>query len=161
MIFDGMSTDTITDYSAVIQWLGFLIKHGKAVFIQTLLSWSFWLYLNYNHSVNQKDPLTAEADLIREFSEYGHQASVISADQLFEWIEDHYPDLDEDTIELLVDGADIDGDGDINYVEYSKLVCRQILHLDSTPLKVRRLWISRTWLGVRGTRVVVFGRSLT
>ena len=28
MIFDGMSTDTITDYSAVIQWLGFLIKHG-------------------------------------------------------------------------------------------------------------------------------------
>ena len=64
---------------------------------------------------------------------------MISADQLFEWIEDHYPDLDEDTIEHLVDGADIDGDGDINYVEYSKLVCRQILHLDSAPLKVRKI----------------------
>ena len=86
--------------------------------------------------VNTKDPLTAEADIIREFSEYGEQPSVISADQLFEWIEDHYPDMDEDAIEVLVDGADIDGDGDINYVEYSKLVCRQILHLDSTPLKV-------------------------
>lgn len=136
MIFDGMSTDTITDYSAVIQWLGFLIKHGR--FFERLLRLSFKSFLNTN-LVNQKDPLTAEADLIKEFSEYGHQASLISADQLFEWIEDHYPDLDEDTIELLVDGADIDGDGDINYVEYSKLVCRQILHLDSAPLKVKKI----------------------
>ncbi len=80
--------------------------------------------------------MTAESDLIQEFSKYGHQASVISADKLFEWIDDHYPELDEDIIEVLVDGADIDGDGEINYVEYSKLVCRQILHLDSVPLKV-------------------------
>ena len=39
MIFDGMSTDTITDYSAVIQWLGFLIKHGR--FFERLFRLSF------------------------------------------------------------------------------------------------------------------------
>ena len=39
-------------------------------------------------------------------------------------------------IDHLVDGADIDGDGDINYVAYAQLVCRKILHLDSKPLKV-------------------------
>ena len=90
--------------------------------------------------MNKKNPSTAEAEFTAEWAAYSTDGSaVISADSVFEWIEDHYPDLDEDTIEHLVDGADIDGDGDINYVEYSKLVCRQILHLDSTPLKVRKI----------------------
>ena len=60
---------------------------------------------------------------------------MISADQLFEWIEDHYPELSEDEIVELVDGADINGDGDVNYAAYTKLVCQTILKLDSEPLK--------------------------
>ena len=35
----------------------------------------------------------------------------------------------QDMIESLVDGADIDGDGDINYVAYTQLCCRKILKL--------------------------------
>ena len=44
--------------------------------------------------------------------------------------------MTEEEVDYLVDGADIDGDGDINYVAYSHLVCRKILKLDSRPLRV-------------------------
>ena len=55
----------------------------------------------------------------------------------FRTLKEKYPDMDEDDIEALMDGADINGDGDINYVAYVKLVCRQILRIDSTPLQER------------------------
>ena len=42
----------------------------------------------------------------------------------------------EEEIEHLVDGADIDGDGEINYNAYTKLICQKILNLKSEPLKV-------------------------
>ena len=53
-----------------------------------------------------------------------------------EWIEEHYPNMDEDDVDFLVEGADIDGDGEVNYKAYAQLVCRKILHVESAPLKV-------------------------
>ena len=41
----------------------------------------------------------------------------------------HFCKSKKDMIESLVDGADIDGDGDINYVAYTQLCCRKILKL--------------------------------
>ena len=91
------------------------------------------LFLN---SVNEKNPETAEKELIAEWAAYtkGDDAS-ISADDVYDWIEYYYPEMTIEQIDHLVDGADIDGDGDINYVAYAELVCRKILHLDSKPLK--------------------------
>ena len=43
--------------------------------------------------------------------------------------------MDEDAIEYLIEGADSDGDGDINYVAYVNLVCKKLLKMDSAPLK--------------------------
>ena len=86
--------------------------------------------------MNKKNPSTAEAELTAEWAAYSTDGStVISADSVFEWIEDHYPDFSDEQIEALVDGADINGDGDVNYAAYTKLVCQTILKLDSEPLK--------------------------
>jgi Ca2+-binding EF-hand superfamily protein len=62
--------------------------------------------------------------------------SIISGDDLFEWICSVAPNLSDEDIEHLVEGADIDGDGQINYKAYLSLVCDKILKLDSKPLKV-------------------------
>ena len=64
----------------------------------------------------------------------------MSADGLFEWIDNYYPDLSEEEIDHLVDGADIDGDGKINFVAYSNIVCDKILNLNDAALEVH------TWL---------------
>ena len=86
--------------------------------------------------MNKKNPATAEAELPAEWAKYSTDGStVISADSVFEWIEDHYPEFSEEQIEALVDGADINGDGDVNYAAYTKLVCQTILKLNSEPLK--------------------------
>ena len=87
--------------------------------------------------MNQKNPETAEAELVAEWSAYAKDGDIsISADDVYDWIEYYYPEMTIDQIDHLVDGADIDGDGDINFVAYAQLVCRKILHLDSVPLKV-------------------------
>ena len=87
-------------------------------------------------SVNEKNPETAERELVAEWAAYTKGDDVsISADDVYDWIEYYYPEMTIEQIDHLVDGADIDGDGDINYVAYAELVCRKILHLDSKPLK--------------------------
>ena len=84
-----------------------------------------------------KDPNTAEAELIAEWSAYAKEGEIaITADDVYDWIEYYYPEMTIQQVDHLVDGADIDGDGDINFVAYARLVCRKILHLDSKPLKV-------------------------
>ena len=86
--------------------------------------------------MNKKNPATAEAELTAEWAAYSTDGStVISADAVYEWIEDNYPDFSDEQIEALVDGADINGDGDVNYAAYTNLVCNTILKLDSKPLK--------------------------
>ena len=60
----------------------------------------------------------------------------MSTDQLFDWIDHQNPDFPTELIDELVEGADIDGDGKINYVAYTQLICRNILKLDSDVLKV-------------------------
>ena len=103
---------------------------SKILILNQKLSFKFFL-------VNQKNPETAEAELVAEWSAYAKDGDIsISADDVYDWIEYFYPEMTIDQIDHLVDGADIDGDGDINFVAYAQLVCRKILHLDSVPLKV-------------------------
>jgi len=111
LYFAGMATDTTTDYRPVVSWLTFLLKHiGNRV------------------TSGESTKASIEADLCSEFEKFGGNTT-IESDALYDWIEETYPDLDEDLIESLVDGADIDGDGDINYVAYTQLCCRKILKL--------------------------------
>lgn len=88
------------------------------------------------HNINKRDPLTAEESLIAELAAYDSKNTHnVSIDQLFDWIDHQNPDFPTELIDELVEGADIDGDGKINYIAYTQLICRNILKLDSEALK--------------------------
>lgn len=70
-------------------------------------------------------------------AEFGTNAHNITSDGLFEWIDSQYPEMSEEEIEHLVDGADIDGDGNVNFVAYANIVCEKILNLSSAALQVK------------------------
>ena len=69
-------------------------------------------------------------------AEFGTSAHNITSDGLFEWIDSQYPEISEEEIEHLVDGADIDGDGNVNFIAYADIVCEKILNLSSVALQV-------------------------
>ena len=50
--------------------------------------------------VGKKNPRMAEDELLAEFREFGDDA-VIPSDDLYEWIEQKYPDLDEGQDQLV------------------------------------------------------------
>ena len=131
LFFSGMTTETITDFKPCVDWITFLIKHGEFYDFKAKLQ----LLL-----VNQKDPKNAEKELVASLAEYGIDNHNMSADGLFDWIDNYYPDLSEEEIDHLVDGADIDGDGNINFVAYSNIVCDKILNLNDAALEVA-IWL--------------------
>ena len=69
-------------------------------------------------------------------AEFGTSSHNMTSDGLFEWIDSEYPEMSEEEIEHLVDGADIDGDGNVNFVAYANIVCEKILNLSSAALQV-------------------------
>ena len=107
--------------------------------------------------MNQKDPKNAEKELVASLAEYGIDNHNMSADGLFDWIDNYYPDLSEEEIDHLVDGADIDGDGNINFVAYSNIVCDKILNLNDAALEVA-IWL--LCFSVQVTLELVFFYSL-
>jgi len=113
LFFDGMSEDTITNHVQICDWLTFMIQN-----------------------VNKRNQSTAEADMMAEFEKFDPKStSIINADDLGDWIYDQSPNLSDDEIEQLVEGADVDGDGSVNYKAYVHLVCQKILKLDDKALK--------------------------
>ena len=75
--------------------------------------------------------------MMAEFAKFDPKGtSIINADDLGDWIYDQSPNLSDEEIEQLVEGADVDGDGSVNYKAYIHLVCQKILKLDDKALKV-------------------------
>merc|ERR1712130_183921 len=98
LFFDGMSEDTITNHVQICDWLTFMIQN-----------------------VNKRNQSTAEADMMAEFEKFDPKStSIINADDLGDWIYDQSPNLSDDEIEQLVEGADVDGDGVISQKELEK-----------------------------------------
>ena len=88
--------------------------------------------------MNKRNQKTAESDIASEFAKYDPKnTSIISADDLADWIDEQAPHLSDEEIENLVEGADVDGDGSVNYKAYLHLVCQKILKLDSRALQVK------------------------
>jgi len=113
MFFSGMTSETFTDFKPCVDFISFMIKH-------------------VNKSAN---PKTAEAELVASMAEFGTNSHNMTSDGLFEWIDSEYPEMSEEEIEHLVDGADIDGDGNVNFVAYANIVCEKILNLSSAALQ--------------------------
>lgn len=113
LYFGGMATDTITNHKQVVDFLTFLIQH-----------------------INTYEPETAEETVTAQFAQYDPKGlSTITSEDLGDWIDAKAPHLSDEQIDHLVEGADIDGDGEINYRAYLALVCQRILKLNSAPLK--------------------------
>ena len=94
--------------------------------------WKIFVY-----SVNTYEPETAEETVNAQFAQYDRKGlSTITSEDLGDWIDAKAPHLSDEQIDHLVEGADIDGDGIINYKAYLALVCQRILKLNSAPLKV-------------------------
>ena len=75
--------------------------------------------------------------MIKSFQKYDKKDThKICVSDLFDWIDERSPHYPCELVEELCDGADIDKDGFINYVAYTKLTCRNILHLDETKSEV-------------------------
>ena len=76
--------------------------------------------------------------MIKSFQKYDKKNThKICVSDLFDWIDERNSEFPCELVEELCDGADIDRDGFVNYVAYTQLVCRNILHLQSSPLKVQ------------------------
>ena len=94
-----------------------------------LLHYSYNVYL-----VQSKNPTTAEEDVIREICIFANGEQTISKNGLEDWMYKIHPEFDDDLLEHLADGADVDGDDDIHYSAYVRLVCQQILNLNDTKV---------------------------
>ena len=93
-----------------------------------------------------------------EFEKYDPKKTTeISHDDLADWIDLQAPHLTDEEIDHLIDGADVDGDGKINYKAYANLICNKILKMDSKPLQVKltknngNLW----FLGIRNIMICI------
>ena len=76
---------------------------------------------------------------MEEFEKYDPKKTTeISHDDLADWIDMQAPHLTDEEIDHLIDGADVDGDGKINYKAYANLICNKILKMDSKPLQVNK-----------------------
>ena len=96
--------------------------------------------MNYNRILVNKRAKGTEnvyAQLMSEFEKYDPKKTTeISHDDLADWIDLQAPHLTDEEIDHLIDGADVDGDGKINYKAYANLICNKILKMDSKPLQV-------------------------
>jgi hypothetical protein len=90
-----------------------------------------------------KNPAKVEQEVLQELEEFSEGNETINKEQLQDWLFKIHPEFDDDLLESkialtynlpngfsdLAEGADLDGDDEINYIAYVQLVTRQILKL--------------------------------
>ncbi|CAG5106315.1 Oidioi.mRNA.OKI2018_I69.chr1.g2787.t1.cds [Oikopleura dioica] len=106
LYFNDMSSSSSTEFAGVVNFL-------------TILT-------NY---CSMKNPAKVEQEVLQDLEQFAEGSETINKDQLQDWLFKIHPEFDDDLLDALAEGADLDGDDEINYIAYVQLVTRQILKL--------------------------------
>lgn len=104
LYFNDMAGSATTEFAGVINFLTILTNYCA-----------------------MKNPAKVEQEVTQELEAAAEGKETINKEQLQDWLFQIHPEFDDNLLDMLANGADIDGDDEINYIAYIHLVTRQIL----------------------------------